>query len=129
MKIHHIGYLVKNIKLAIDEFIALGYKVQNDIVLDEIRNIKIAFLSKDDVLVELVAANGTNSVISNLHKKIGNAPYHICYECEKLCETISELESNGYMVVKAPEIAPAILGKEVVFLYNPLIGMIELVEK
>lgn len=107
----------------------LGYRVQNDIVLDEIRNINIAFLSKDDVVVELVAANGTNSVISSLHKKIGNAPYHICYECEKLCETISELENKGYMVVKTPEIAPAILGKKVAFLYNPLIGMIELVEK
>ena len=47
MKIHHIGYLVKNLSEARDTFIQLGYKMISDIIYDKMRKVEICFLKFD----------------------------------------------------------------------------------
>ena len=54
-KIHHIGYLVKNIEKASKLFLTLGYQVEQDTVYDNYRGVDIRFLNKDGYRVELVA--------------------------------------------------------------------------
>lgn len=128
-KIHHIGYLVKNIEKATSEFIKLGYETCGDVVYDDIRCIDILFLEKDGYKIELVKPIGEKSVVHSLIKKVGVGPYHICYEVDDIEKAGQELRENGYVSLDESNPAVAIDGRCVAFFYNRYLGMIELVEK
>ena len=126
MKIHHVGYLVKKIDKAAEEFEKLGYLRRGDITVDTYRKVDILFLEKDGYVVELVSPNAPDSVVSGLIKTYKNAPYHICYESTAFREDLERLTQNGYVQIDQPAPAPAIGNREVVFLLNSRLGMIEL---
>ena len=128
MKIHHIGYLVRKMDKAIPAFERLEYTVRESTVLDDYRNVHICFLEKDGYVVELVSPANKESVVSDLLKKIGNSPYHICYETESFDNDIRELLEQKYVICSETHEACAIDGKRVCFLIHPYLGMIELVE-
>lgn len=128
MRIHHIGYLVKKIEKAKKNFQDLGYTIKQDTILDEYRQVDICFLEKDGYVVELVSPISKDSVVANLYKKYGNSPYHICYETNDFDASVAQLEEQHYMICSEKHEAVAINGKNVCFMVNPYIGMIELVE-
>ncbi|MBE5907713.1 MAG: lactoylglutathione lyase [Lachnospiraceae bacterium] len=129
MKVHHIGYFVKNIEKGKRSFIDLGYEVEQDVVRDEYRGIDIAFLVKDGYRVELVSPYTEESVVYDLRKRMGNSPYHICYEVADLDTAIGKLQAQRFVVTQEPHEAVAIDGKRVCFLIHGQIGIIELVEE
>ena len=129
LQIHHIGYLVKKMDAAIRSFKDLGYEVFQDTVYDDIRKVNICFLQKDGCRIELVSPASEDSVVAGLIKKYKNSPYHICYESENFDEDYQSLLSNGFLSIDTPTPAPALQNKEVVFLTNPSMGMIELIKK
>ena len=128
MKIHHVGYMVKKMQPAIEQFRALGYEIEQDTVFDDYRKIDICFMTNGAYRIELVSPKSEDSVVWNLRKKTGNAPYHICYETPDLERAAEELRGQGYVAWDEPHEAVAIGGRRVVFLVNGRIGMIELVE-
>ncbi|MBE5939350.1 MAG: lactoylglutathione lyase [Lachnospiraceae bacterium] len=127
MKVHHIGYLVKNIEKSITEFKKLGYTGDN-VTRDEYRGIDICFMENNGYIVELISPYHDASTVSGLMKKYKNSPYHLCYISDNLSEDIDKLSSDGYTQIDIPTEAPAINGKKVVFMMNINIGLIELVE-
>lgn len=127
LKIHHIGYLVKKIEKAKQTFGALGYLTEQDTVYDDIRKVDICFMVKDEYRVELVSPVSEDSVVAGLMKKYKNSPYHICYETDDYDAAYAELTANGFIAIDTPTPAPALGGREVVFLSSPLIGMLELI--
>jgi len=129
MDVHHIGYLVKKINKAITNFEALGYKLQNDIVKDELRGVEICFMEKNGYIIELISPFTKDSVVSNLIKTYKNSPYHICYESRTFFDDIEKLEHSGYVRIDTPLPAVALGGRKVVFLFNPHIGIIEILER
>lgn len=129
MKIHHLGYLVKDTEKAKAKFLDLGYSVEQDTVFDEERGVNISFLINDGYRIELVSPAREDAVVASLIKKCGNAPYHICYIADDLESEIEKLKSSGFIVIQAPKAAPAISGKRVAFLMQAALGMIELVEE
>ena len=128
MKVHHIGYLVKKLEKAAEEFEKLGYVRLGDITPDPQRKIDILFLRKDGYVVELVSPNAADSVVSGLLKTYKNSPYHICYESADFQTDLEQLTGNGYVQIDQPTPAPAIENRRVVFLMNSRLGMIELLE-
>ncbi len=128
MKIHHVGYLVKNIEKARVRFLSLGYEVERPVKYDEIRDVDIEFLVNDGYRVELIQPLSDKSPMYPLLKRFKNAPYHMCYVTEDLEKSVEELTGNGFTVIQEPEVAPCIDGKKVVFLNNISVGIIELVE-
>lgn len=130
LKIHHIGYLVKRIEKAIKAFEDLGFVVEKPSKIDSTRNVSIAFLIKDGYRIELVSPISEESVVFNLLKKYKNSPYHICYESDKgnFEHDIELLINQGYVAIDKPTPAPCIDGRRVVFLMNPSLGMVELLE-
>ena len=129
MRIHHIGYLVKNIDKAISSFQALGYKLTVPSTWDEDRMAHICFLKNEDYCVELICPS-KESPLYSLLKQYSNAPYHICYKSENLEAAIEELKSEKFMLFKEPASAPVIGDTaRVAFLISARIGMIELVEE
>lgn len=127
-KIHHVGYLVKHLDKALQSFLDLGYSIEQDTVYDSLRHIHICFLIKDGYRIELVSPVDSDSVVANLLKKHKNSPYHICYESQNLDEDFAFLTSHGYMAIDTPLCAPACDNRRVVFLTQPQMGMIELID-
>lgn len=127
LSVHHIGYLVKKIEKAIQTFLSLGYQIEHDTVYDDIRKVNICFLIKDGYRIELVSPASEDSVVSGLMKKYKNSPYHICYLTDDFDQTYAALNTNGFLAIDTPTRAPALDGREVVFLTHADIGMIELI--
>lgn len=127
LKIHHIGYLVKKLDQAKQTFEALGYRIEQDTVYDDIRKVNICFLVKDGYRIELVSPVSPDSVVAGLIKKYKNAPYHICYETDSYEEDLSKLTADGFLAIDTPTPAPAMNGRRVTFLTSAVAGMIELI--
>ncbi len=127
LKIHHIGYLVKKMNQAIQTFEALGYRVEQDTVYDDIRKVDICFLTRDGYRVELVSPVSPDSVAAGLIKKYKNAPYHICYETADYETDLAGLSANGFLAIDTPTPAPALGGRRVQFFTSAVTGMIELI--
>lgn len=128
LKIHHIGYLVKKMDKAIVSFTGLGYQITQPTLYDDIRKVDICFLEKDGYRIELVSPVSEDSVVAGLMKKYKNSPYHICYETEDYEKTYEELTANGFIAIDTLTPAPALQNREVVFLTNASMGMIELIK-
>ena len=128
MKIHHVGYLTKNIEKAESAFERLGFVVEEPAQKDEIRDIIITFMVNGDYRVELIQPRDKESPMYPLLKNYKNTPYHFCYEVPDIDEAIAELENSGYMVIQAPKEAPCINGQKVSFLLAADMGIIELLE-
>ena len=129
MRVHHTGYLVKNLPKAAEAFLTLGYRSEGEAVYDGIRDVDIQFLEKDGCRVELVSPCSAASVVAGLLKTCRNAPYHLCYETEDLRSELSRLEAAGFTRIDEPTPAPALQNRRVCFLMSPRIGMIELLER
>ena len=127
MKIHHIGYLLDDMGSSIQSFIELGYVIDRPTCYDPIRKIDICFMKNDNIFVELVVPRGDCKLFNGLKKRIGNGPYHICYECEDFEEVI-ENGIEGGQLISEPEKAVAIDNKRVAFFYIPSMGIIELLD-
>lgn len=132
MRIHHIGYLVKDIRAAINEcknFVGGGMIQKTDVFHDTLRLVDISFLEIDGILIELVAPQDGCTDIGEGIKRLGNTPYHICFECGKIEKAISLLTQKGCLLVKEPQPAIAIDNRMVAFLYSRDLGLIEVVEE
>ena len=128
MNIHHVGYLTKELNKAQDEFLALGFVVEQEKAYDEHRKINISFIVNGNYRVELIEPVDDSSPMYPLLKRYKNTPYHICYEVDDLEASIAELSTKGYTVMQEPLEAPCIENKRVSFLINSNLGIIELVE-
>lgn len=135
-KPNHIGYLVHDINESISAFKKLGYDIveynsnTDYIISDSIQKVKICFLKLDNIVLELVQADGDNSTISKLSKKSSHSmPYHLCYEVNDLDETIKEKRRDGYIIIQKPTPAIAFNNRKIAFLFNINTGIIELLEK
>ena len=129
MRIHHIGYLVKNIDKAQEKFETLGFQIEKPTVYDATRDIYIEFLSKDGYIIELVSSATKDSPVYDLYKRIRNSPYHICYLADSFENNLEQLASEGFTQIGEAAPSPALDGKKVVFLYSAAIGMIEILEE
>ena len=136
MKIHHIGYAVKNMEKAIAAFGKLGYLPENGnrggVTYDPIRQIDICFMGRDGYRIELVspASKGEGGdAVSDIIRKVGNSPYHICYETDDLDGTLEKLSHDGFTMFLPPAEAPALEGRRVAFCMNRSIGIVEFLEE
>jgi methylmalonyl-CoA/ethylmalonyl-CoA epimerase len=128
MKIHHVGYLTKNLEKSRKQFEKLGYETEQEVSFDEIREINIEFMVNDGYRVELIEPVSKDSPMYPLLKHYKNTPYHFCYSVENLEEAIEKLTEERYVVIDKPERAPCIEGRRVSFLMHKDMGIIELVE-
>ena len=135
MRVHHIGYLIDDIKKSAAEFGRLGFFPKSEIFLDSARQVYIQFLDNNGLTIELIQTASKESQFFGLRKKFRNTPYHVCYEVEDLNNAIKKLtasdnnESGGCVLLHPPQQAPAIEGiPNVAFILNRHIGIIELVE-
>lgn len=95
MRVHHVGYAVKNIEKAKQQFEMLGYKSKGNVTKDEYRNIQILFMVNGNECIELVSPLPGDNPVQSIIKKSGSTPYHICYEVKDLQKTIEDMQKWG----------------------------------
>lgn len=128
MKIHHIGYLVSDIVGGAKNFNKLGFISETDVIEDPERKIKIVFMINDMYRIEIIQPIDASSAFYNLLKKYKNTAYHFCYEVDDIKKTVGDLRQQGYLPLQKISPAVALDNLPVVFLLNPQIGIIELLE-
>lgn len=130
MKVHHYGLATKSIEKSVKAFVSLGYKTTSEVIFDPLQGVNLLFLkNENDHLIELVEPAQIDNPVSKILTKVGNSLYHICYEVDNLDESIATLKKERFMVVLEPTPAIAFNNKRISFLYNPALGLIELLEK
>lgn len=129
MKIHHIGYAVKKIDKAIRSFENLGY-LFGEIIDDYDRNIRLSFGCKDGYRIELVQPldKTKESPVDAYLSKVGPTPYHICYESDDFENEVALLKQQGFRELIPPTKAVAFGGKNVIFMMNLGMGLMEIID-
>ncbi len=126
--IDHVGYAVKDIAQAKEQFIALGYVFGGE-KRDDYRRVNVSVGKMGGVRVELLAPlDGVKSPVDVYLDKVGNTPYHICYEVTEMDDAITELQAIGFTMLGAPAESVPLEGT-VCFLYSINIGLIELIQR
>ena len=128
LSIHHVGYLVRDMANSRERFRELGYVEESPLYDDVLRKVDILFLLKDGYRIELVSPNHETSVVHDLMGKVGDSPYHLCYEAPDFDSRILALKASGYLLADPPAPAVALDGRRVAFLYRTGVGLIELLE-
>ena len=105
-KIHHIGYLVKEVDKSSSIFEKIGYERCGG-GYDPVQKANILFLRLDGVSIELVVPDKDSDVYPLL-KKFKDVPYHICYIVDDMSDAINEMIADGFMLFKPPVDAIAI---------------------
>jgi len=126
MKIHHLGYAVRDLEASIPGFEKLGFEKMGFPVHDAQRQVNIQMLKNDPWMIELVAPFSETSPILRILEKNNNTPYHFCYVVDNMEKTIEELRAVRYILIEPPQPAMAFNGQLVAFLYHRDIGLIEL---
>lgn len=128
MKLHHIGYAVRNLEAA-GRMQSLDCPKQGDPVPDERMGVEVLFLDAGGARLELVAPLGPGSPVDSYLKQSGPGPYHTGYLTDDLDGQTERMKAEGWKVVRPPMPAKAFSGANVVFLYHGSLGLVELIEQ
>lgn len=132
-RIDHIGYAVSGIQKSLEEYLRLGFVLEQNVVFDEKRAVNIAFIKNnaDGTRIELIEPEGEKSPAAGvLLKNTGLAsPYHICYRGWNIFWEVNVLKCMGFLITSEPEPAVAMQDRCVAFLLKKDVGLIELVEE
>jgi methylmalonyl-CoA/ethylmalonyl-CoA epimerase len=124
---HHIGFAVKSIKLTSQYYLNSGYEMTPKI-FDPVQKVFICFLKKNEnPTIELIEPISESSPVTEILKRNGVTPYHICYEVHDINEAIIKLRTQNFILVGDPVNAVALDNRKICFLYNKHTGLVELV--
>jgi len=130
-KINHIAIAVPDIKEAALKWQqALDVKKSEIIILEE-HGVKVVFLEFSNLKIELLEPLNKKSPISKfLEKNPKGGMHHICFEVEKITETINALKNKNINILGDGNPKIGAHNKPVVFLHpNDLSGtLVELEE-
>ena len=130
-KINHIAIAVPNVKEAALKWQqALNMKKSEIIILEE-HGVKVVFLEFSNLKIELLEPLNDKSPISKfLEKNPKGGMHHICFEVEKITETINALKNKNINILGDGNPKIGAHNKPVVFIHpNDLSGtLVELEE-
>ena len=127
--IDHIGYAVRDIAETAAPYVAAGWEL-SEVYNEEVQHTKIAFLTKPGfTTIELVSPLDGPSPVDEYIQNGGVQPYHICYRVENMMDAVESLHNEDFMPLFMPVESVAMLNKQICYLYNKSVGLIEIVEK
>ena len=116
MKLHHIGYVVKDI-VQYEKSLIFEKKIKE--LFDPVQNSKMALYENySDSFIELIQPLNEESFTYNFLQKNGSSYHHLCYEVSSGEEMMGIVGAQKLIMVKGP--IPAILfdNREVWFYYS-----------
>lgn len=135
LRLDHVGYAVESIE---------SYKSENAIfgdhgtgwsapVYDPVQQVKVSFMQFSGVIgspaIELVEPVGESSPAKRFVKSDQTGLYHVCYEVIAIDSAINALRSDGWITVSGPDPAVAFEGRQIAFMLNRSMDLVELLEQ
>jgi len=129
MRIDHICFAVRDIHEGIAWWSnVFGYRQMTEIVENSLQKVKVTFLSKDDsILIKLIEPVEGNQSLQNFVNKSG-VFHHICFKCNNINETMSELTEKGLIALVPPQPGEAFNGHNIAFLLTRTGLNVELID-
>jgi len=130
-RLHHVGILVADISRAAGQLrTRFGYLVESEVIEDAWQTAFVQFLRLPgaDHWTELVAPNGSNSVLSGALRRGKGGTHHLCYEVEDIEASFKRLGEMEMMGIAAPVPATAFNGRRITWLVDRERLLVELVE-
>ena len=118
-KMHHLGLVVKSIR-SIDSIL--------EITRDDVQKVNISFLKIDGIAIELLEPLGEDSPVWNSLQS-GSKILHICLEVDSIKESLDKGRSFGFHSISSRTPAPALGGRDIIWMYHKCYGLFELVER
>ena len=116
MTLHHIGYVVKDIK-QYEKNLLFEKKIRE--LFDPVQNSQLAVYSNfNNSFIELIQPLNEKSFTYNFLQKNGGGYHHLCYELNSVAELKKIASAQKLIKIKGP--LPAILfdNREVWFYFN-----------
>lgn len=129
LRYNHIGMATKDITETISAMKKTGTcNLISDETFDPLQKVKLQLVEWNGITIELITGIGENNPVENFLKK-GTPLYHLCFSCNDIDESVNKMTQNGWILFS--ESKPAMLFEDspVAFLYNPSIGIIELLQE
>lgn len=118
MQIDHIGIAVRSLDAAVrywqDVF---GYRQATEEVTNSRQKVKVVFMEKADSLpVKLISPSSDESPLRKFLAK-GEGLHHLCFRCDDLAATLSELSSKGVRTTVPPQPGEAFDNEPIAFVF------------
>jgi methylmalonyl-CoA/ethylmalonyl-CoA epimerase len=129
MKIAHLGFVVKDIDLALESWVSSGYSVKIPKTFDPIQNVFCLVLAKDDeVDIELVSPglSDKNPLTSRLKK--GGGLDHICFQTKDI-ELSLELERLNHSIIVCQPVLAETFQQRIAFVVRSGGILVEFIEE
>jgi methylmalonyl-CoA/ethylmalonyl-CoA epimerase len=130
LRLHHVGFVVKDIASSIEPFVAsVSGSWDKNVFHDPIQKVKVAFLCTPgtDVQIELVEPAAELSPVRAFLEK-GGGLHHLCYEVNDCEETLSSIRQRRGIIVKRPQPAVAFGGRRIAWALTAEKLLLEFVE-
>ncbi len=97
-KIDHIGVAVSNLQEALTFYKAVGVEPSH---IEDVpsQKVKTAFLTVDNVHIELLEPTSPDSPIAGFLEKRGPGMHHIAYEVDDIYSALASLKESGIRLI------------------------------
>ena len=132
MRVHHVGYAVKDIRSYLEDFLVPLFSPVgiSEPVTDPIQQVTVCFVEmQGGTVIELVEPAAADSPVNAVIGSNRGGVYHTCYEVEDLDAEIARFRRKRCMPLGKPVPAAAFDGRRIAFLLTPQRDMIEFVER
>lgn len=116
MYIDHICFALKKLEEGIDYWKdVFGYKEMTKPVINTRQKVKVVFLNKEhSLLVKLIEPLQSNRSLCNF-VQYGGGFHHICFKCDDMSVTISELKNKDVKMLLPPQPGEAFNNNDIAF--------------
>jgi hypothetical protein len=127
MKLHHIGFVVKNLEQYEKSLIHNG-KIKE--VIDSIQNARLSlYQGFGDYFIEIIQPINEDSFTWDFSKKNSNSYHHSCFEMNTIDSVIDFAKKNRLLQLLGPVPATLFDGRNVMFFYDRNKNIIEFLIK
>lgn len=128
--LHHVGYLVSDIRSAAAHFRdVLGYAAESDVIEDPQQTSLVQFLRLPggQSWLELISPNGPGGKLTAALAK-GGGLHHLCYEVRDIDAACLKFRGKGCAMISPPVDARAFPGRRIAWFMDNRRFLFELVE-
>jgi methylmalonyl-CoA/ethylmalonyl-CoA epimerase len=129
MIIDHICIAVRNLEEGISYWESVfGYHQKTNEVVNSLQKVRVVFLEKQGSLpVKLIEPVEGNQSLQNFVNR-GGGFHHVCFRCEDVENTMTELNAKGLLTLAAPQPGEAFNNHKIAFLLAKYGMNIELID-